>query len=338
MGRKDVANIVEKIARQFSRRANTSVASAAQKVYGFFQHSEGKVLYWRAFPRPFAPNASSVLDFASRQTELTPFADPRDQSNMSDHFTERAMRTLLASIILAVAIAPPAAAMGNLANLEIFDRQSQRTLPIHWHEGRAYVEGKPGNEYRIALRNRTPGEILAVVSVDGVNVVTGETAAPHQGGYVLDSASPLDITGWRKSLPRTAAFLFTELADSYAARTGRPENVGVIGVALFRRKPPVEVSVAPAPKDAGAAQERNQLAGAAKMLAPMIGTGHGRSETSHARRVAFERATDAPEETLTIYYDRRENLVARGILREPPVAWRTPRAFPGSFVADPPAR
>src|SRR4029453_5272839 len=36
---------------------------------------------------------------------------------------------------------------------------------------------------------------------------------------------------------RTAAFYFTDLGDSYAARTGRPQNVGVVGVAVFQEKP-----------------------------------------------------------------------------------------------------
>ncbi len=44
-----------------------------------------------------------------------------------------------------------------------------------------------------------------------------------------------DIQGWRKSLERVAAFFFTEHQSSYAARTGRPDNVGVVGVAVFRK-------------------------------------------------------------------------------------------------------
>ena len=42
------------------------------------------------------------------------------------------------------------------------------------------------------------------------------------------------MPGSEAALSQTAAFYFTDLADSYAARTGRPDNVGVIGVALFR--------------------------------------------------------------------------------------------------------
>jgi hypothetical protein len=101
---------------------------------------------------------------------------------------------------------------------------------VYWHEGKAYVVGKPGNEYQVNVRSRGE-EVLAVVSVDGVNVVTGETAAAQQSGYLLSPGRSMEIRGWRKSLESIAAFYFTELPDSYAARTGRPENVGVIGVA-----------------------------------------------------------------------------------------------------------
>src|ERR671915_292227 len=70
----------------------------------------------------------------------------------------------------------------------------------------------------------------------GVNVVSGETAAEHQSGYVVDAHDSVRIDGWRKSLDEVATFYFTRLADSYAARTGRPHDIGVIGVALFRER------------------------------------------------------------------------------------------------------
>ena len=68
-----------------------------------------------------------------------------------------------------------------------------------------------------------------------------------------------------------------------------------------------------------------------------LGTGHGRIETSHARHTTFERATREPAETVVIYYDSYRNLLARGVIPQPPVARRpAPNPFPG-FVPDPPA-
>ncbi len=117
-----------------------------------------------------------------------------------------------------------ALAIGNLADIRIFDRAENRDLPIYWHEGKTYVVGRPGNEYQVSIRNRAGTDVLAVVSVDGVNAVSGETASPEQTGYVLGNGRNYDIRGWRKSLSRTAAFYFTQLPDSYAARTGRPNK------------------------------------------------------------------------------------------------------------------
>ncbi|MGO4782125.1 hypothetical protein AB4084_42215, partial [Lysobacter sp. 2RAB21] len=62
------------------------------------------------------------------------------------------------------------------------------------------------------------------------------TASPSQAGYVLEAWQSTEINGWRKSMDDVAQFVFTDLPDSYAARTGRPDNVGVIGVAVFQER------------------------------------------------------------------------------------------------------
>jgi len=215
-----------------------------------------------------------------------------------------------------------------MVDLSIYDRTEGRRLTVYWHEGRAWIAGKPGNEYQVTLRSRQAQDVLAVVSVDGVNVITGETAHPSQSGYVLSPRGGVDVLGWRKSLSQTAAFYFTTLPDSYAARTGRPEDVGVIGVALFRRKaqPPQPLSQMGPP-----AAARAESSADARM-----GTGHGRQEYSPATHVTFERATSSPAEVITLYYDSHANLLARGIIRDPVqvAPLPRPRPFPG-FVPDP---
>jgi hypothetical protein len=245
-------------------------------------------------------------------------------------------------LALLAAFAGPASAVGRLADLAIYDRNEGRTLPVYWHEGRAYVAGRPGNEYQLVVRNSQGEDMLAVMSVDGVNVITGETADVRQSGYVLSPGRSMEVKGWRKDLSRTAAFYFTSLGDSYAARTGRPDNVGAIGVALFRRKP---AEPAPSLSQPYSRQEKRSAdaAGApaaaeAARSAPeaQLGTGHGRNETSHARQVGFERATAQPTETVVIYYDSYQNLLARGIIPRHPAPRPVPQPFPG-FAADPPA-
>ena len=264
----------------------------------------------------------------------------------------RRLVALLCPLVM-LGSAPEVQAHGSLVDLAVYDRTEGRPLPVYWHQGRAYVVGRPGNEYQVSVRNRLRDELLAVVSVDGVNVVTGETADPRQSGYVLGAYQGYSILGWRKSLAETAAFYFTALPDSYAARTGRPDNVGVIGVAVFRRKPEPR-AIAPWPPYAPAPQSGAAEKRAAEASAPSrdmasrggiaeedarLGTGHGRREASYVQQVTFERATSTPAETITLYYDSYRNLLARGIIREPqppaaPTSAPLPRPFPG-FVPDP---
>jgi hypothetical protein len=244
-----------------------------------------------------------------------------------------------------------------LAEVDIVDRQDGRVLPVYYKDGTRWIEGTPGHEYAIRVRNDNGGRVLAVMSVDGVNVITGDTASPSQSGYVIDAHGGTEIAGWRKSMAGTAAFYFTELPDAYAARTGRPENVGVIGVALFReRMRPVAIDT-PLPKvvpnaerdspaqpsgsaggsiAADAASKRAEMAAAP---APQLGTGHGRIESSYAQYTSFERETSAPNETIVVRYDRRDNLIALGVLPAPMVARRID-PFPAAprFAPDPPSR
>jgi hypothetical protein len=246
---------------------------------------------------------------------------------------------------MCLAASQGALAAGSLADVSVYDRSTRTILPVHRAFDERYVAGKPGNEYAIRIRNRSDGDVLAVVSVDGVNVVTGETAGPQQSGYVIPARGYVEIKGWRKSLQRTAAFYFTDLGDSYAARTGRPDNVGVVGVALFKRKPePVpfveqklerrDQPAAPsAEAQSGASShDRAEPEAAKRSAAPRLGTGHGRGEQSHARYVDFQRESSAPNEVVTLRYDSRENLVAMGVI---PEQRRRPDPFPAAFVPDP---
>ena len=129
---------------------------------------------------------------------------------------------ILAAVAL-LATAACAHAVGRLADVQVRDCDG-RALPVHWHEGRAYVVGRPGDEYRVVVHNRSGEDLLAVVSVDGVNVLSGATAGTDQDGYVVGAWRRMEIRGWRKSLEEVAAFYFTPLGDSYAARTGRPRH------------------------------------------------------------------------------------------------------------------
>ena len=90
-------------------------------------------------------------------------------------------------------------------------------------------------------------------------------------------------------------------------------------------------------KERGASGEGQRASEERKSHDSRLGTGHGRNETSYAQRVGFDRASSSPEAVVSIRYDRREALVARGIVPGPRYADRRPSPFPAwpGFVPDP---
>ena len=146
------------------------------------------------------------------------------------------LSALILSSSIAAAFACSPAKAGNLVDVGVIDRDTGTTLPTHYHDGKLYIAGTPGHRYSVRIANRTGQRVMTVLSVDGVNAITGETAGAYQSGYVLDAYQSTEVDGWRKNMSEIAQFNFTALSDSYAARTGRPNNVGVIGVAVFREK------------------------------------------------------------------------------------------------------
>ncbi len=123
--------------------------------------------------------------------------------------------------------------------------QGGRVLRKHTHEGQSYFEVPQAGEYQIRLRNTTGVRKLAVLSVDGVNVVDGETAGYEGTGYVLGAYQTANIKGWRRTDSEVAAFQFDASTQSYANKTGRgTKNTGVIGVALFDEAAPTTTNFA----------------------------------------------------------------------------------------------
>ncbi len=110
-------------------------------------------------------------------------------------------------------------------------------LETHRHRGRFYVHGQAGERYSIRVNNPTDRRVEAVISVDGLDVVDGESADfKSKRGYVVPARGNLVIDGFRVSTQAVAAFRFSSVAASYAGRKGKARNVGVVGVALFAEK------------------------------------------------------------------------------------------------------
>jgi len=277
---------------------------------------------------------------------------------------------LLCLTLILAAMGCDARGFFRIADVSIIDRDSGVTLTPHYYRGDYWVAGTPGARYAIEIRNRLGARLLAVTSVDGVNVVSGENAAWNQAGYVFSAGESYQITGWRKSNAEVAAFTFTDAANSYAERTGRPGNIGVIGVAVFRERPPEPVytspsiggqtpyregmaadaaqapsaraqSEAPAPSAMARSTAPAPAAGiSAQPLAEALGTGHGEREYSYAQRTNFVRLRPSPDEVIRIRYDSLENLEAMGIIARRGSEAPRPNPFPAApaygYVPDPP--
>ena len=277
------------------------------------------------------------------------------------------MKRLLARALSLLFLLPLAAcAQERLVDVQVVDLDQGNWLTRLPHGGREYVEGRPGHRFSVSMQNLTGERVLAVLSVDGVNAISGQTAAASQAGYVLEPFQQVEIRGWRKSYSDVAEFYFTDLPDSYAARTGRPANVGVIGVAAFRerRPPPIAYQPVPPPYYPGGYQRRDQENAAAKSAAPareasagadsaygglarseaappsampqQIGTGHGQRRYDPVSQTNFERASSRPNQRVSLYYDSYEALVAKGVIRQRYYDYaRSPEAFPAGFAPDP---
>jgi hypothetical protein len=123
-----------------------------------------------------------------------------------------------------------------------------------------------------------------------------------------------------------AAFSFEERGQSYAARVGRPENIGVIGLVAFE-----ELTTRPVPR-----LEKRPLAGAAPAEGYHsskgvggAGTGYGDTTYSPIYEVPFIRSGNRRD--AVIYYDTAEALRQAGI----PVDTYYPRPEPNPFPGDP---
>lgn len=230
---------------------------------------------------------------------------------------------------------------GQRVQMRILDRDAYEELPQYGYRGQAWVPGTPGHRYAVQLTNRSPSRVLVVLSVDGVNAVTGQTATANQAGYVLAPYATMEVAGWRKSMRDIAQFYFSDIDDSYAARTGRPHDVGVIGIAVFDEARRVPLPPVYLPERRAADSSTANAPGAAPPIAQSraqeLGTGHGEREYAPVSRTGFVRASPRPVQVTEVRYDDARALAERGI--GPGRYGRRddePRAFPGGFVPDPP--
>jgi hypothetical protein len=202
-----------------------------------------------------------------------------------------------------------------------------RPLPTVPYEGKTYLPvPRVGQEYTIRVWNHGPRRIAAVVSVDGLSVISGKAASESDSGYLVFPYSNVVIKGWRRNLESVAAFRFVDREKSYAGLTGRPENIGVVGLVAIEED--IALPLAEFDRKGFAAPPGARAQG----KVGGIGTEYGREIDSGAYYVPFVRS--ANKRAITFYYDTVQALREAGV----PVNGSLPVPFPrdGDFAPPPP--
>jgi hypothetical protein len=226
--------------------------------------------------------------------------------------------------------------------------------------GRYYLEARAGSHYALTLANRTGERVGVVLTVDGLNAISGDRDNAHGRMYVLDPWQSTVVQGWRTSLQEVRQFTFVDERRSYAARTGQAnEKMGWIEVAVYReRRPYVRAVPTPVPyaeprrqdsKDEQSNRDRAEAPAAPTAQAPahaaadaareagaparsFPGTGWGERAHDPVVMVSFDPEA-APCEQTTLRYEYRSALLALGVLPQPTYArdrlWQREHSEPG---------
>jgi len=108
-----------------------------------------------------------------------------------------------------------------------------RDFPAYRRGSDLYVTGREGERYLIEVKNNSGSRYEAVATVDGLDVIDGQSGSFEKRGYLVGPWATVQIDGFRQSESAVAAFRFGGVGESYAASKGDDRNVGVIGVAFF---------------------------------------------------------------------------------------------------------
>ncbi len=118
-------------------------------------------------------------------------------------------------------------------------RVNGNAVATYSHEGKTFVEAKEGTQYHLHVRNPHPHRVKVVLSVDGINIVSGEpaTGESEETGYILDAGESQTFKGYRLDDASVAAFKFTKAEGGYAqAEKGIKGTTGVIGCKVWKEK------------------------------------------------------------------------------------------------------
>src|SRR6185436_3551064 len=112
-----------------------------------------------------------------------------------------------------------------------------RPLRAYYERGRTYIEAVHGAEYELQVRNSSPERVAVALSVDGLNTIDARhTSAWNASKWVIEPYQTITISGWQVSSERARRFYFTNERDSYGAKLGQTDNLGVISAVFFKER------------------------------------------------------------------------------------------------------
>lgn len=127
----------------------------------------------------------------------------------------------------------------NMHNVSMHVQVNGRACKEYTHKGMSFIEARTGTNYTVKIKNDNPYRVMAVLSVDGLDVVTGKPAEETNTGYIIDAYSSLDVKGYRISDDNSASFIFTSKGKSYVQQAkSNATNAGVIGLRTYKEKVP----------------------------------------------------------------------------------------------------
>ena len=194
-----------------------------------------------------------------------------------------------------------------------------RPMREYYERGRTYIEALHGAEYELQVRNSSPERVAVALSVDGLNTIDARhTSAWNASKWVIEPYQTITISGWQVSSERARRFYFTNERDSYGAKLGQTDNLGVISAVFFREKRRFDPLTPPQPITRDKDSEMSARAQSAPRQADAA-TGIGRNVHHDVRWVDMDLDSRAAGE-VTIRYEYRSRCCRedpRGFSPEP---------------------
>src|ERR1051325_9005347 len=117
-----------------------------------------------------------------------------------------------------------------------------RPTSEYFARGRRYVEALENAEYELRIHNPTSSRVAVALSVDGMNTIDARhTSAWDAHKWVIEPYGTINVRGWQMSSDNARRFYFTTERDSYGAKIGQTENLGLISAVFFHERKPFHI-------------------------------------------------------------------------------------------------